>query len=435
MTITLQLDSLGSLEEKLHLEVKKRSSFFQNKLTRLKQRAEDQQDWLGWVKLGKERELFEQIESFAQKKVALKKFDNLVIAGIGGSALGSQAIMQALLSPVWNELSSAQRNNYLKYYFIDNVDPDWNNEIFSVLDLERTLFCVISKSGGTAETASAFLWVLEKLKALKPESWQENLILITDPQKGPLRNFAEQNQVQSFPIPNNIGGRFSVFSSVGLVPLALTGIKIGDFQDSLEKAAIKHFQLEENIPVYLALALYLSAENENKKINPLMIYSSALSKIADWYVQLVAESLGKSEKVGITPLKFIGATDQHSQLQLISDGPRDKFPIFVFVEQFKDKLKLPEKEIAGFERLAGISFYDLIRAEGQATKKALLQEKIPSLSLTLDRISESSLAELIYIFELTTALLGELFEVNAFDQPGVELAKKYTYALLSGAKN
>jgi len=430
--INLDLSALGKT---FFEELDQRKAFFRNKISELKKRAENPEDWLGWLRLEKDPAIFQEIDQFAKNIIASKKFENLVIAGIGGSALGSQAIMEALLSPVWNQLSPTQRKNYLKYYFVDNVDPDWNQQILGYLDLEKTLFCVISKSGSTAETASTFLWAFENLRTLKPDSWQENFVLITDSKAGALREFSNQYKVKAFSVPSNVGGRFSVFSSVGLVPLALTGIKITDFQSSLQRVSKKYlepelFDLKENKAVCLALAIYLAYLREDKKINPLMIYSSCLSRIGDWYIQLLAESIGKSKKIGITPLKFVGATDQHSQLQLISDGPHDKFPIFIFVNKFKNQLQLSSEKIKGFEKLAGESFYRLIQAEGKATRQALLKKQIPSIALTLEKISESSLAELIFTFELMTALLGELFEVNAFNQPGVELAKKYTYALL-----
>jgi glucose-6-phosphate isomerase len=419
--LTFDLDQLiSSQEQKL-----------KTSLEGLQKRSSDQSDWVGWLKLHEDEATFTAIQNYADKIIASKKFENLVVLGIGGSALGPQALVQALHSPLWNELSSEERKGGLKIYFIDNVDPDWTQAILGRLDLSKTLFCTVTKSGGTAETISAFLWVRDALIKKIGAGWKEHMLIITDPAKGTLRPFADKEQIQSFSVPPNVGGRFSVFSPVGMLPIALTGIKIEEFRKGLIKAyadQVTSFS-SSALAVKLAVAL-VYAEQNGKRINPLMPYSSHLARISDWYVQLVAESLGKTPGVGPTPIKAVGATDQHSQLQLFSDGPQDKLIFFLKVAKFKNEFKIPSEIVEGFADLAGESMQRLIHAEGEGTARALAKKGVPSLTIELAQVDEFNLAYLLYSFELMTAIAGDLLGVDPFNQPGVELSKKYTYALL-----
>jgi glucose-6-phosphate isomerase len=407
-------------------------------LRNLENRSSEQNDWVGWLRLHEDKNTFSSIQAFADQTIASKKFDNLVVVGIGGSALGPQALAQALLHPLWNELSTEKRKGGLKLYYIDNVDPDWTNGILSALDLSRTLFTVITKSGGTAETISAFLWIKDALQKLKPDAWKEQLVLITDPEKGTLRAFANREGVQNFSVPPSVGGRFSVFSPVGMLPIALAGIKIEKFREGLAQAykdlvtwnLLSEENLSADIAVRLAVALVHAEQNLGKRINPLMPYSSHLARVSDWYVQLVAESLGKNHNVGPTPIKAVGATDQHSQLQLFAEGPQDKIVFFLRVANFKNNFDIPAEPVEGFTDLAGESMKRLIHAEGEGTAKALAKKGVPSLTIELEEINEGTMAYLLYSFELMTALAGQLYGIDPFNQPGVELSKKYTYALL-----
>ncbi len=402
-------------------------------LKNLESRSADQHDWVGWLKLHENSETFTEIQEFADKIIESKNFENLVVLGIGGSALGPQALIQALKSPLWNELNHAERGEALKVYFIDNVDPDWANGILSHLNLEKTLFLTITKSGGTAETVSAFLWAKAALKTKVGHAWKEHFVIVTDPHKGALRKFADKEKIQNFAVPANVGGRFSVFSSVGLVALALVGIKIHKFQEGLiaaYKDLVESPDLNSNLAINLALALTHADTKLGKRINPLMPYSTHLARISDWYVQLVAESLGKNPQVGPTPIKAVGATDQHSQLQLFAEGPLDKIIFFLKVAQFKNNFAIPSEVVEGFADLAGESMARLIHAEGLGTAKALAKKGVPSLTIELPCINEQNLAYLLYAFELMTAIAGDIYGIDPFDQPGVELSKKYTYALL-----
>lgn len=426
--LTFNLDNLVTEQKKKLLYA----------LRDLENRSSESNDWVGWLRLHEDKDTFDAIQHFADQTIASKKFDNLVVVGIGGSALGPQALAQALLHPLWNEQSSEKRKGGLKLYYIDNVDPDWTNSILTSLDLSRTLFVVITKSGGTAETISAFLWIRNALMKGFPNDWKEHLVLVTDPEKGTLRAFAKREGVQSFAVPSSVGGRFSVFSAVGMLPIALAGIKIEKFRNGLAQAykdlvtwnLISEDTLNADIAVRLAAALVHAEQKLGKRINPIMPYSSHLARISDWYVQLVAESLGKTHKVGPTPIKAVGATDQHSQLQLFAEGPQDKLIFFLKVASFRNDFAIPAEPVEGFTDLAGESMKRLIHAEGEGTAKALAKKGVPSLTIELPEISEETLAYLMYTFELMTAVAGHLYGIDPFNQPGVELSKKYTYALL-----
>lgn len=399
----------------------------------LLKRQSDPNDWLGWLNLHKHTDLFQDIQSYADRIIQSNKFDNLVILGIGGSALGPQALMSALYPSQWNELDSQQRSGGLKTYFIDNVDPDYTADICEHIDIKRTLFCTITKSGSTAETIGSLLYILEKLQIQIPDSWEEHLVLITDPEKGALRAFGNNHpNIQSFPIFSNVGGRFSVFSPVGMLPLALMGTPILKFQEALSTAYQNYLCVDnvDNIFFQLAVILHHAYIQDGKIMNVLMPYSSHLSKISDWYVQLVAESLGKNRKTGPTPIKAVGATDQHSQVQLFAEGPLDKLLFFIQVDQFDKEVQIPSTPVQGFERLSGVTFSKLIQAERLATSTALYEHGVPNATIHLTTITEQTLGHLLYGFELMTAISGYLFKIDPFNQPGVELGKKYTYTNL-----
>ncbi|MGC8964479.1 MAG: glucose-6-phosphate isomerase [Brevinematia bacterium] len=369
------------------------------------------------------------------------KFDTQVVLGIGGSGLGPAALQSSLLNYLSNELPKEKRNG-MKTYIIDNVDPDWFSDIMEVIDPEKTVFVMISKSGSTAETAAGFLACVTKFKEIFNNRIKDHLIAVTDPHKGELRKFVNEFGIESFPIPENVGGRFSVLSSVGLVPGELMGIDI----NSLLEGAREMDKVSRN-PKLLENPAYLNAVIEYifylKKINisVLMPYSTKLGKWADWYVQLWAESLGKKVDldgsyvyVGPTPLKGIGATDQHSQVQLFKEGPYDKVITFVRVDKFKNEVKMDYHD--GFNKyssmgyLMGHTLNELINAEQMATEAALAKEGKPSKTIILPEVNEYYIGQMIFFFEVSTAMSGELYNINAFDQPGVEEGKNFTYALL-----
>jgi glucose-6-phosphate isomerase len=260
---------------------------------------------------------------------------------------------------------------------------------------------------------------------------------------GILRQLADQEGYKIFYVPDDIGGRFSVFSSVGLVPFALVGLDVDKIIKGIKDIdlELKNTDIRQNIAAQFALIHYLLDTEKGKNISVLMPYSSRLKYIPDWYVQLIAESLGKSlnknnEKVntGLTPVKALGATDQHTQLQLMNEGPNNKVITFIRVGEFDTVLEIPKIfEYTGIGYLGGKTVNDLINAEADSTKVTLADNNRPTLTLNIDKIDEYHIAQLLYMLEVQTAIAGELYNINTFDQPGVEQVKNYMYALMRRA--
>lgn len=393
--------------------------------------------WLQWMNLGYKEELVKEINEYA---ASIKgKFDNLVVLGIGGSSLGPIAVTEALLKPYWNLLDKEARNNFPRIFVLDNVDPDQINGLLDSIDLKKTLVNVITKSGNTAETMSQFMIVKEKLEQLLGADYKQNIVTTTDKEKGILRKIANDEGFKSFIVPDDVGGRFSVFSSVGLLPFAIVGIDIAEMLRGVRELdkQLSNTDINSNVAAQNALIQYLM-DKKGKNLSVMMPYSSRLRFVSDWYVQLWAESLGKEKDVngnivhtGPTPVKALGATDQHSQIQLYNEGPNDKIISFIRVKNFDTELKIPNVYTdTDLAYLAGKTVNDLINAEADATKAALVDYKRPTVTISVDKIDAYNLAQLLYMFEVQTAIAGGLYNIDAFNQPGVEQAKNYINALM-----
>ncbi len=387
------------------------------------QRAGDPAAMLGWVSLPEATDILRTIQRFATQR---SDVTDVLVLGIGGSALGARA------------LDAALGGAGARLHFIDNVEPEPVAALLDRLDPRTTLVNVISKSGTTAETMAAFLLALGWLRRSLGEDWRRRTVVTTDPSAGLLRPFAARHGLTAFEIPPDVGGRFSVFSPVGLVPLALAGVEVEALLAGARKAnAAAADEIAANTPAQTALAQYL-AWREGRHISVLMPYSSRLSLLPAWFVQLHAESLGKARDragsrvhVGPTPLPAVGASDQHSQVQLFREGPHDKVVVFVRHRESDRDLVLPaEDELEELGYLFGKSLFRLLSAEAAATAHALAEARRPSYTIWLERLDAYNLGWLLQHLMWQTAFLGELFNVNAFDQPGVELGKRYTYALL-----
>lgn len=367
-----------------------------------------------------------------------KKFDNFVVIGIGGSALGNIALQQALNHPFWNLLDKKGRKNWPKIFVPDNVDPDLISGILDAVDPKTTLFNVISKSGSTAECFANYFVFKEVLKKRLGKNYKNNLIVTTDAKKGYLRETVIKEGLISFPIPDNVGGRFSVMTPVGLVSAAFSGI---DIEELLAGAAAMDKQCQNKDilknPAALYAAIQYSFYNRGRNLSVMMPYSNALYGIADWYRQLWAESLGKKlDKngkvvcVGPTPVKALGTTDQHSQVQLYIEGPQDKIITFLSVGKFNNTVKIPSFDA---HYLGGHSLNGLLKAEEEATRLALTKEARPNMSIELPEINAYTVGQVLYMLELATAYAGEFFNIDTFNQPGVELGKELTYTLMGRA--
>ncbi len=369
-------------------------------------------------------------------------FENVVLLGIGGSALGARTLRDALLGPFWNEGSDEDRDHYPKLYVLDNVDPASARSLFSRIDLGRTLFVVISKSGSTAETMACYLVAEGMVRDLVgEEKARGHFLLVTDPEEGALRRIAREEGIPSLPIPSNVGGRFSVLSPVGLLPAAITGIDIDALLAGAARMeeACRAESLAENPAGLLATLLHTADTELGRSIHVLMPYSDRLRSFALWFQQLWAESLGKERDrdgqvvhVGPTPLPAVGVTDQHAQVQLFMEGPHDKVVMIVGVEDNGDSVRIPDHrgDAAGLAYLADRTLEELFESERLATTEALRRAGRPSLTLSLSGLDAHVLGALFQLFEAATVIAGALYGIDPLDQPGVELGKRLTYGLM-----
>ena len=370
-------------------------------------------------------------------------FENVVVLGIGGSGLGAVTLRDALLGPAWNERSAEEREHYPRLYVLDNPDPHSVAALLDRLDLRRTLFNVVSKSGSTAETMAQYLIVKGRLgEVVDAEKVRGHFLFTTDPDAGALRRIAEAEDVPSLPVPPNVGGRFSVLSAVGLLPGGVCGIDLDALlagARAMEERS-RSDVLGRNPAGLLAVLLHAADTELGKPIHVLMPYCDRLRSFALWFQQLWAESLGKTVRgpdgrpleVGPTPLPAVGATDQHSQVQLFMEGPRDKVVAFLAVADPGEPVTIPplHPEIDQLGYLGGRTLADLLDAERVATTEALRRQGRPSLTLEIERLDAFALGALFMLFEAATVYAGALYGVDPLDQPGVELGKRLTYGLL-----
>lgn len=425
----------------LEEEFNKYQDTIANIITGLYQRKDQSGQWLQWMNAGYNEETVWYVKEYAS--MVRGRFENLLVLGIGGSALGGMALSEALLKPYWNLLSNEQRDNFPKIFFLNNIDPDEMNGLLEILDLKKTLVNVITKSGSTAETMAQYMVIKDRMEQELGDDYRKNIVVTTDKKVGVLRQLADQEGYKTFIIPDDVSGRFSVFSTVGLLPLALVGINIDEIINGIKDmdSALKNTDIHQNIAAQSALIQYLMDTQKGKNISVMMPYSNRLKYIPDWFIQLWAESLGKQlnrndeiVNTGSTPIKAIGATDQHSQVQLFNEGPDDKVVTFIKVDEFDTKLEIPKIfEYTGVGYLGGKTINDLMNAEADSTIVSLIDYNRPSMTISLPKIDPYHLAQLLYTLEVQTVIAGELYNVNTFDHPGVEQSRYYTYALMGRA--
>jgi glucose-6-phosphate isomerase len=354
--------------------------------------------------------------------------DTLVVDGIGGSALGALAIQTAL-------------RPRRRLVILDNVDPEGVGARLDGLDPKRCAVCVVTKSGSTAETMANLLVLLDWMERRLGRGHLRRWSAVTDPDKGDLLALARRLGIATLAVPANVGGRFSVLTPVGLLPATFLGVGVTDLVAGA-RAMRRHCWSappERNVGVLGAVLLHRLATRRGRAIQVLMPYAGALVHLADWYRQLWAESLGKRldrrgrvVETGQTPVTALGATDQHSQVQLYVEGPHDKVITFLEVERFRRDLRIPRRhgDLASLGYLGGRTLGELLRAEKRGTEVALTAAGRPNFSYVAPAISAHVLGQLFYLFEFQTALSGELYGIDAFDQPGVEAGKQAAYALM-----
>ena len=367
--------------------------------------------------------------------------DVLLVLGIGGSALGNIALQNALNPYTYNLMSDRTRPGP-QLFVLDNVDPDQIKSVIELITpkLKKTIVNVISKSGETAETAAQFILFRDLLEQKLGKKYKENILATTDAQGGTLREICKQEGYRTLEVPEGVGGRFSVLSAVGLFSAGMCGIDI----DALMAGAaamdkrVKDADLLKNPAAIIGAVSYL-LNQKGKTIKVMMPYSTSLYSLADWYRQLWAESLGKQNGLnrknvfaGQTPVKALGTTDQHSQVQLYREGPNDKLIVFLEVERFGQKLAIPSsmKQVAPLAYLSGSNFQTLIHSEKLATEYALMESQRPTMTVVFPQISADTVGQFLYMYETAVSYMGGLLEINTYDQPAVQLGKDATYALM-----
>ena len=368
-----------------------------------------------------------------------KNFKYFVVLGIGGSALGPSAVFQALCHLHHNDLPDDKRNAP-KFYVEDNVDPERMSALLDVIDVESTMFNVVTKSGATSETMAQYLIIMDILKAKFGENAKNHIIATTSSEKGNLIKIAKKEGLKTFYIPDGVGGRFSELCPVGLLPACVLGVDIEEMlkgAEYMDKLCLSS-DAKSNPALMSALLSYISILN-GKNISVMMPYADGLKLIADWYSQLWAESLGKTFDnngkkvfVGQTPVKALGVTDQHSQVQLYTEGPFDKVTTFLAVDNYRKTFKISDgcEEYPDVNFLCGHTLNELIQAERVATEYALTVKERLNRTIYLPEINAFTIGQLLFFFELETAYAGEMFDINTYNQPGVEGGKNATYALL-----
>ena len=425
----------------------------------------------GFYRLVDQATTVRQIQAFAEG--VGQAYDHVLVLGIGGSALGTKALLNALRRPAWNEWDDEGRDFFPRLTILENIDATTVAAALERIDPRRVLVNVISKSGGTAETMSQYLVVREWLEQALGSAASRHLVFTTDPARGALREIAQREHIATLDVPPEVGGRFSVLSPVGLLPAALVGI---DVEALLAGARLAVERSESDDLLQNAAALYAGLHwaadtSLGARVHVLMPYTDRLREFAEWYRQLWAESLGKrvdrngkAVHVGPTPVGAVGATDQHSQVQLFMEGPYDKVITFMTVDDLGVDVPIPRPPdpSAGSGQapstssgqapstslgqapsissgqalppdlayLPGHTLGELLRAEYQATSAALAEMGKMSCTLTLPDLTPATMGEAIMFYQLATGYAGAWYGIDPFDQPGVELGKRLTYAAM-----
>lgn len=399
--------------------------------------------WLKWIDLSKRRQEgvihVQEIKDYVDNKVK-GKFDDVVVVGIGGSSLGAKALVNALADAQWNIMTKEQRKGLPRMHFLENIDPDRYSEVVDKLNMKKTLICVISKSGKTPETSANYLNLQERMVNVMGKKSKDHIVAVTDkdPAKSILKAEAIKNGYQTFEVPDDIGGRFSVFSDVGLLPAAMAGIDIEQLMKGAQDMSVicRNTSDLKNNPAASQALVHKIMYDRGKHYSVMMPYSDKLGLIPDFYAQAWGESLGKKvtkengEVVNVnhSPIKTVGAVDQHSQLQLWREGANDKVFTTISVKNFNNTVPItvnPANVPPALSYLKNNTVNNLIREEEKATREVLIKDQRPVMNIEIPRVDAYHVGQLMQMFLIQTALVGELqgLGVNTFLQPAVEDGK------------
>ncbi len=381
----------------------------------------------GFLRLAGRTDLMREIRAFCRQGTG--SWTDVVQLGIGGSSLGAQALCAALLPARHNEFAGRDE---LRFHFPDNVDPESFGSLLDALDPRRTLVHVVSKSGGTLETLAQLHALLESFREGGSRiSFRRNFVVTTGP-KGPLRDLAEKEGIPILSFPDDVAGRFSVFTASGLLVPALCGVPVARVLAGARRMEERCRADSMVGPAGRLAALHYEHDFAHQRsIHVDFVYADALELSSRWFAQLWAESLGQGGR-GPTPVVARGTTDQHSQLQLYTEGPDDKLYTVIQVERFRDRVKVARS--ARPREIAGRQLADILAAEAEGTVEALCARERPLVELRLARITPELVGELLFMRQLQTALAGSLYRVNPFDQPGVEAGKVAAMRILAGGR-
>lgn len=389
-------------------------------------------DFLGWTDLPTEydKEEFDRIKKAAEK--IKENSDALLVIGIGGSYLGAKAVISALTDNFYNEMKDEERKTPKIYFAGNNISESYIVDLYNLIKDEDFSINVISKSGTTTESAISFRLFKELLEEKYGEEAKDRIFVTTDKEKGALKELSNQNGYETFIIPDDVGGRFSVLTAVGLLPIAVAGIDIDELMAGAQGAEEKYGNenLEEN-DAYIYAVIRNILYNRGKVIEIMANYTPELTYLSEWWKQLFGESEGKNHK-GIFPASVTFTTDLHSMGQMIQDGRRNIFETVVLVNKADKDIVLKEEEenLDGLNYLAGKTLSEVNRKAFEGTLQAHVDGGVPNIIIEMDKLDPYNMGELIYFFEKACSISGYLLGVNPFNQPGVEKYKSNMFKLL-----
>ncbi len=374
----------------------------------------------GWTMNPYDRKAAERVKESAivAKAMGIK---TVVWIGIGGSGLGPRVIQEVFEGP-----------DTLEFVLLDTIDPSILLLALETIDWRQTLVVIASKSGDTLEPMSVFALCWQKLREARKGSAAERVIAITDPEKGSLREFCLEHGISMLPLPSDVGGRYSIFTPIGLLPMALLGGDVNAFLRGAKEmdTLCQETNFEDNPAALLAGVQFLLDTRRGYSNRVIMPYAQKLESVGRWDQQLIAESLGKKETPNPLPIAAIGTQDQHSLLQQWMAGPRKCWHIFIRDIE-KPRVQVPEDIGGAFTYLGGKSFGQLLDACYEGTSRALTSAKRPHVTISLTRTDSNHLGQLFFLFLCEVVFLGKLYRIDPYGQPAVEIGKKITKEILA----